>query len=198
MAGQAPITSDGTFPAGHGDDAENRWESLARQYEKALQRYFGNRVNNPADVNDLVQKVFLRVIQRSSGGPIEHIQGYLFQVAASVLNDEYRRARTRHQDEHEYYDEDAHGLPDEISPERVLLGEEAMMRVAAAVKQLPEATRDVYILRVHQECEYAEIAEQLGISLRGAQRHMARALKYLEEVLEKDLPLNDGPPPRSN
>lgn len=195
MAGQAPITSDGTAAGG---DGEIHWEWLAWRYEKPLQRFFANRISNPADVNDLVQKVFLRVIQRARGGPIEHIQGYLFQVASSVLKDEYRRAQVRHQDEHESYQEEAHGQPCEISPERVLLGEEAVMRIAAAVKQLPETTRDVYVLRVHREYEYAEIAERLGISLRGAQRHMARALKHLEEVLEKDLPLNEPSSERSN
>lgn len=186
MAERAPTTG------------EIHWESLAWRYEKPLQRFFANRIGNPADVNDLVQKVFVRVLQRARGGPIEHIQGYLFQVANSVLNDEHRRAQVRHQDDHECYDEDAHGLHCEISPERIVLGEEAVMRVAEAVKQLPEATRDVYVLRVHQELEYAEIAERLNISLRGAQRHMARALKYLQEVLEQDLPLNDAPTERSN
>lgn len=197
MAGHAPITSDGNIPAERAGDAENRWEWLARRYEEALQSFFGNRVDNPADVSDLVQKVFVRVIQRGDGGSIEHVRGYIFQVAHSVLNDEYRRAGVRHRDAHESYDEDAHGLHCEISPERVLLGEEAVMRIAAAVKRLPETTRDVYILRVHRECEYAEIARELEMSVRSAQRHMARALKYLEEVLEKDLPLNDPPPPRS-
>lgn len=196
MAGQASITSGGTVAVE--GEGEVRWDSLVWRYEKPLQRFFANRVNNPADVSDLVQKVFVRVIQRGQGGPIEHVQGYLFQVASSVLNDEYRRAKVRHQDEHESYQEEAHGQPCEISPERILLGEEAVMRIAAAVKQLPETTRDVYVLRVHRELEYAEIAEQLGISLRGAQRHMARALKHLEEVLEKDVLLNDEPPGRSN
>lgn len=197
MAEHASIPSERLALAGGGADAEERWEWITWRYSKPLHRFFANRVSNPADVSDLVQKVFVRVIQRSHGKPIENIQGYLFQVAASVLNDEYRRARVRHQDDHEYYDEGAHGLHSEISPERILLGEEAVMRIAAAVKQLPETTRDVYILRVHRECEYLEIAHQLGISERGAQRHMARALKYLEEVLEGDMPLNEAPPRRS-
>jgi RNA polymerase sigma-70 factor (ECF subfamily) len=197
MAERASIPSERLTLAGAGADAENSWEWVTWRYSTALHRFFAHRVNNPADVSDLVQKVFVRVIQRSKGEPIENVQGYLFQVAASVLNDEYRRARVRHQDDHESYDENVHDLHSEISPERILLGEEAVMRIAAAVKQLPETTRDVYILRVHRECEYAEIARQLGISERGAQRHMAQALKYLEEVLEGDLPLNGASPRRS-
>lgn len=197
MAEHASIPSQRLALAEGGADAGDRWEWMTWRYSKALHRFFANRVHNPADVSDLVQKVFVRVIQRNDGEPIENVQGYLFQVAASVLNDEYRRARVRHQDDHESYDEYAHDLHSEISPERILLGEEAVMRIAAAVKQLPETTRDVYILRVHREFEYAEIARQLEISERGAQRHMARALKYLEEVLESDMPLNEAPPRRS-
>lgn len=197
MAGRASIPSESPASAGEGESVEDRWEWMTWRYSKVLQRFFAQRVNNSADVPDLVQKVFVRVIQRGTGAPIENVQGYLFQVAASVLNDEYRRARVRHQDEHESYDEIAHGVCDEISPERILLGEEAVMRIAAAVKQLPETTRDVYILRVHRDYEYARIASELEISERGAQRHMSRALKYLQEVLEGDAPLNEAPPPGS-
>lgn len=171
-------------------ESGTHWDWITWRYSKALHRFFAQRVSNQSDVGDLVQQVFVRVFQRSPGAPpIEHIQGYLFQVAASVLNDEHRRAKVRHQGAHEEYDECLHGPCCEISPERILLGQEAVERVAAAVQALPELTRDVYILRVHRECEYPEIARDLRISVRSAQRHMARALKALEDTLGGDGPM---------
>ena len=43
-------------------------------------------------------------------------------------------------------------------------------------------------IRMHQEREFRDIARCLGISERGAQRHMARALQALETQLGADLP----------
>lgn len=189
MAGPVPITRpERVALADFGDDPVSQWDCISRQYGTALKRYFGNRVNNPSDVADLVQKVFLRVLQRGEGPPIEHVQHYLFQVAASVLNDELRRSQVRHETVHETYDEAAHAPLTELSPERIAIGQEALERVAAVLRQLPDRTRDVYLLRVHQECEYRDIARQLGISERGAQRHMARALQQLEEQVGADMP----------
>jgi len=190
MWGDVPA-SQGAFTLIECDeDTADKWEVVAwryRQYHHALHGFFAKRVNNPSDVSDLVQKVFVRVLQRNSDAPIENTQAYLFQVAANVLTDEYRRSRVRLATEHDTYDEDRHGQCCDISPERILLAEEAVDQVAALIRQLPEATRDVYILRVHQEYEFADIATMLGISKRGAQRHMARALKQLEKVVEGDV-----------
>lgn len=191
MAGHVPISSDPSL-AIEADEALGV-EAISLRYGKALQRFFAQRVSNPSDIGDLVQQVFVRVLQRSDGQPIEHVQGYLFQVAASVLNDEYRKARVRHADDHEAFDEHLHAPRSEISPERILLGEEALARLTAAVRQLPTLTRAVYILRVQQEREYADIARQLRMSERSAQRHMARALEFLEAVLGDDRPLDPLP-----
>jgi RNA polymerase sigma factor (sigma-70 family) len=202
MADSAPIPSE---PIAMNDETGMRtglqWERMTWQYSKALQRFFANRVGNPSDVNDLVQKVFVRVLQRAQGGPIEHVQQYLFQVAANVLTDEYRRAKSRHEDEHDSYDETVHQLHSEISPERIVLGQEALARVTDAVRQLPQMTRDVYVLRIRKEYEFPQIARLLRISERGAQRHMATALKILEAVLKEDRAIRDllprrGRPPK--
>lgn len=196
MADSAPIPSDAAVLECPGPEAGPQWDRMTWQYSKALHRFFANRVSNPADVGDLVQKVFVRVLQRAQGGQIEHVQHYLFQVAANVLNDEYRRARTRQEDVHDSYDETVHQLHSELSPERILLGEEALARVMEAIRQLPEITRDVYVLRIQQEREFSQIADMLGISERGAQRHMARALQFLEAVLKEDKTIGELLPRR--
>lgn len=196
MADSAPIPSDTATLDGASHPAGPQWERMTWQYSKALQRFFANRVSNPSDVGDLVQKVFVRVLQRAQGGPIEHVQHYLFQVAANVLNDEYRRAKSRHEDEHDSYDEAVHPLYCDLSPERILLGEEALARVMKAIRQLPETTRDVYVLRIRQERDFPQIAQMLSISERSAQRHMAKALQFLEAVLKEDKTIGELLPRR--
>lgn len=167
-----------------GDGA--RWRSTVRQYTAPLRGFFIKRVRNPADVDDLVQEVFLQLIQRDrnkSGEAIEHMEQYTFQAAANVLRDRSRRDLVRHRSAHESFDEGVHALSTEITPERIVIGEEGMARVEVALRQLPDRTRDVFMLRWTDKLSFPEIAEVLGMSSRGAQRHMAAALKHLGEVL---------------
>lgn len=184
MAERAPIALDRTSLSDFGEDDAKRWDNVARLYSKPLARYFASRIRNPDDAEDLVQKVFVRVIQRSRGEPIEHVQGYLFQVAASVLADERRRARLQHDGDHQSYDESTHVIRNDITPETVLLGQESVARVIAALRELPERTREVYFLRAMRRQKFSEIADTMGLSKRAVQGHMARALMHLSRVLD--------------
>jgi len=185
MAGTAPTLPTGPVAlTDFGDTPAAQWDRAMRQYSTALHRYFAQRVNNPSDVADLVQKVFLRVIQRAGSRPIEHVQHYLFQVAANVLCDQGRRRKVRQADHHESFDEEAHLLVSELSPERIAMGEEDIERIAAALRELPALTRDVFFLRGIRNRKHDEVADMLGISRRSAHNHMDRALKHLAQALQ--------------
>lgn len=186
MAGQALQPTGQNALADFGQDEATRWENVMRRFGPPLRGYFANRVRNPADIDDLVQEVFVQLLQRSSGGPIEHVQQYLFQVASNVLCDQGRRRKARHQDQHEEYDEAVHAVPTEISMERIVIGEEDMDRVARLLQQLPQRTRDVFFLRSMRQRKHEEIASMLGISKRAVQKHMANALKHLGRTLEDE------------
>lgn len=164
-----------------------RWESAARHYAGPLRGFFMKRVRNPADVDDLVQEVFVQLIQRArnqkNGEAVQHLEQYIFQTAANVLRDRGRRDKVRHRDEHDSYEESEHGFVTEITPERIALGEEEIARVDAVLRQLPERTRDVFILRWINKHTFPEIARKLGMTKRHAQRHMAKALKHLGDSL---------------
>lgn len=168
-----------------GDETEARWERAARQYTGPLRGFFTRRVPNPADVDDLVQDVFLQLLQRerNQGDDIQHLERYTFQTAANVLRDRGRRDQVRQRGAHDSLDEARHSLRNELTPERIVMGEEEMAMVLAVLRDLPERTRDVFVLRWTGRHAFPDIARMLGMSTRGAQRHMAAALKHLGRVL---------------
>lgn len=194
MAGRRPPdTRDPKALADFGADDKERWESVARHYSKPLRGFFASRVQNPADVDDLVQEVFVQLIRRSRGKPIEHVQQYLFQSAANVLRDHGRRQQARRDHAHEPYDEDLdEAASTRLSPERILLGRESIARVAAALEQLPERTHDVFFLRAVDRCKFADIARMLDVSKSTVEKDMIKALVHLDRVLgESDLDESD-------
>lgn len=170
-------------PMRPGRDARTRaLDLLARQFTRALTRFFSRRVSCQDEVPDLVQDVFLRV---SSIDPcaIEKPEHYLFVTARNSLRDKARREKARLALEHIRLDETV--VPgSEISPLRVLEGKAAVAQLRAALLELPERTRDIFVLRVFEEFRMAEVARTMGISTRAAERHYARALVHVVRALE--------------
>jgi RNA polymerase sigma-70 factor (ECF subfamily) len=168
------------------DDPSESSNAIAREAEpmrQALAGYFRRRIANPSEAEDLVQEVFSRIVARDSQQPIEHLAGYVFQVAASVLADRGRRRGVRHADAHVPFDPDRHGEQD-FDPERVLSGKQRLRAATAALLSLPERTRTIFLLHRLEGRRYREIAEQIGISVSAVEKHMVRAVQHLGAAFE--------------
>jgi RNA polymerase sigma factor (sigma-70 family) len=168
------------------DDAIDPSRALAGEAEPlraALARYFSRRINNAADVEDLVQEVFARIVARDSGQPVLHLRGYVFQTAASVLADRGRRRIVRHADAHVAFDPDRHADQD-FDADRILVGREDLRAATAALLSLAARTRIVFILVRLEGLKHRDVAAQLGISVSAVEKHMVRAIQHLSATLE--------------
>jgi RNA polymerase sigma factor (sigma-70 family) len=143
-----------------------------------LTGYFRRRIRQQEDAHDLVQEVFLRLSTRGRLAGIENLKGYAFQVADSVLTDRQRRRSVRHVDAHVELDPERMGEP-ELAPDRIVAGRDALKRALAALDQLPERTRTIFVLRRLEGMRYIEIAKRLGLSVSAVEKHMVRAIAHL-------------------
>ncbi|MGC1304850.1 MAG: RNA polymerase sigma factor [Caulobacteraceae bacterium] len=171
--GEPPREADGAL--------DSRAEPLAdrsRVLRAALTRYFGRYVNDTAEIDDLIQDVFLRIVRRGGANQFDRLDGYIFQTASSVLKDRNRRRKTRHTDRHVLFEADAHGgtAP---GPEQVLCDQEALRSAGLVIMELPERTRAVFVLRRLEACSYNEISRRLGLSVSAVEKHMLRATRHI-------------------
>lgn len=153
-------------------------ESELEALRPALARYFRARVRDTAEVDDLVQDVFARIIARRGDEPVAHMGGYVFQTAASVLADRARRRGARQAEAHVPFDPDRHGDAD-LDPHRLLSDREDLRAVVAALLILPDRTRTIFILHRLEGRKYRDVAAQLGISVSAVEKHMVRAIQHL-------------------
>src|SRR3979490_321689 len=169
----APAGDDATFLA-----------DLDRRYRVPLIRYFGKRIREAYDVDDLVQEVFIRLVRKAAIESVEKIESYVFQTAANVIRDRARRHAARHHRDHDALSES--DLPtNDLSPERVLLGTEELARAVAALEELPDNTRRVFVLRRYEGMRHEEIATHLGMTVSGVRFHMKKAKAHLARRLEQ-------------
>jgi RNA polymerase sigma-70 factor (ECF subfamily) len=62
-------------------------------------------------------------------------------------------------------------------------------QIDAAIENLPEERKKIFLMSRHQELKYKEIADQLGISIKTVETQMSKALKSLRVALQEYLPL---------
>lgn len=152
-------------------------EDLAIRYREPLLRYFLRRGLGSDAAEDCAQEVFVRLARKSLNGVDNH-EAYLFATASSVILDRARRAQVREADKHdniEDYDFES-GAP---SPARVFEGKEALHRLAAILDELPERTREIFLLSRLDRLTNTQLAARYGISVSSIEKHMTKALAFL-------------------
>jgi RNA polymerase sigma factor (sigma-70 family) len=160
-------------------------DRLARRYYAPLASFFRKRTRDTAEVQDLVQQVFLRLAQYREVDKIRNAEGFIFQTASNTLKDHFRNTAVRDRYLKEQI-EIGGTFGSDFSPERVLLGREGVEQLADALRQLPERTRDVFMLRCFEGLKHAEIARLQGISVRAVEKHMERALAHMSQTVERE------------
>lgn len=174
-----------------GGEAE-AFEVLLGRYERPLFNFVLRSVRDPERAADLVQEVFLRVIQRS-----EQFQGnsklstWLYSIARNLCIDHGRRMvfrRHRSLDAPVSSEEGARTLGDQVAAETPEADRDAIAgrlrtEIARAVEALPEDQRDVFLMRQVQGLAFKEIAEVVGVPENTVKSRMRYALERLQEAL---------------
>ena len=147
------------------------WMSL---HGAVLRRWLSGRVN-PADVEDVVQEIFLRVQSANKKEPITNIRAYLFTTARHVLANRFRdQAREGAFMRNEWPQRSE--VADLLSPERYVIGFEEYQRVILAIENLPPRARQAFELSRFEGLSYAAIANRLDIKPDSAKELVHRAL----------------------
>ena len=154
----------------------------AQRYGPALRRYFLKKVS-PAQADDLVQEVFARLQARSTATPLDNVEGYLFRSAANVLISHFRTESGQGWDRHRRLEEWLEP-PENISPERTLIGKQDIERVIASLEDMPARSREAFLLHRFEELTGPAIARRMGISVKGVEALLARAMRHISAAME--------------
>jgi RNA polymerase sigma-70 factor (ECF subfamily) len=171
-----------------GPDVE-RFEELFQNYSRRLWGFFRQRGFNPEECKDLTQETFLQVYRGlSTFEGRSSFETWLFHVAANVYRKELRRRGARKRQGRDItWDGAAHRAAEagegEGGPRHELLDKERLEALKNAINELPAQMRRCMVLRVYQECSYADIAAVMKISIETVKVHLFRARQKLAGLL---------------
>jgi RNA polymerase sigma factor (sigma-70 family) len=164
--------------------AKSRLSDWFRQWRLPLRKFLIGKVGvATADVDDVAQEVFLRLLRYEKGELVEHPQAYLFKMASNVAAEWSIRARQRRPHEPKWLS----GIAGSEQPEVDLLRFESQDRVEQALSTLTPRQREIMRLFFYEELNYAQIADRLGDTLRSVRRNFVKSYEKLRHELDPAL-----------
>ena len=152
-----------------------------RRYWRKVYRFASLYITLPADVEEVVQDVFLSLWKKR--GTIEVEQGldvYLFIATRNTVFNHLRRHFN-----YSFYRatvEEAVGNSYNNVEEDLHVAE-LRQRLYSLLGSMPTRRREVFLLSREGQLSYKEIAVRLGIAEKTVERHINEALKYLRQYL---------------
>lgn len=159
---------------------------LFSSYYQPLCGFTNNLVRSPDVAKELVQDVFARIWeQRASLHINTSVRSYLFGAARNHAFSFLKRERLwQSMFRTSVVEHTSPGFGEGfVPPDGLLQHKELAEAFDAAVGRLPEGQRTVLLLRWHHQLSYNEIADAIGITRKGVDKQLGRALKSIRRQL---------------
>jgi RNA polymerase sigma-70 factor (ECF subfamily) len=170
--------------------------ALVRRYQVRVYNFVLRYLRSKAQAEDTAQDVFMRVVQRA--GEFKHearFSTWLFTIARNSCIDQQRKAALR---QHPSLDQtpsnDTNGAPlieqladkhHRSSVERTVLDSEVAGSILAAIEELPDDQREVFLLREVAGLSFKDISEVTGAGENTLKSRMRYALERLQAKLSE-------------
>jgi RNA polymerase sigma-70 factor (ECF subfamily) len=146
-------------------------------FRAALRTFFGRRIANREEVEDLVQETLARLFAGARDLELREPQAYLFRIAANLLADRHRRGRSSAVDFCVLEDSEIPAVGPEQEDGRRYRDLQYVLE--AALGELSPRCRNIFIMRRFREMDTEMIADAVGISQRMVQKYLVQATAHL-------------------
>lgn len=175
-------------------------EVLEREGSR-LRNFIRSRVPDVLDAEDILQDVLSELVEANQLlVPIDHVTGWLFQVARNRITDLFRKKRPER-----FSDLDLGTTGDEVllledllasvedGPDAQLARKALLAELEAALAELPAQQRQVFLAHEVEGLSFNDIAAQTGVGLntllsrkRYAVQQLRKRLQHLNDYKEED------------
>ena len=169
---------------------------VVKDYGGRLMQFIRGKVGTDEDAEDVLQDVWYQLSNVAGTETIEQVSGWLYAVARNKITDRYRKQKPELLDDLAYEDEDGElRLPELLlsqdgDPETEHLRGVFWEALFAALEELPEKQRTVFIQNELEDKTLQDIADTSGENLktiisrkRYAVQHLRNRLQYLYDDL---------------
>jgi RNA polymerase sigma factor (sigma-70 family) len=166
-------------------------EAIERERPR-LRNFIRRRVPDPSDAEDILQEVFSELVEAyRMMKPLEQVTAWLFRVARNRITDLFRSKKREASTEPAVTTEDGETLqwedllpaPD-AGPESAYARSVLLEEMDAALDELPEEQREVFVAHEFLGYSFKELAEQTGVGVNTLLSRKHYAVLHLRERLQ--------------
>jgi RNA polymerase sigma factor (sigma-70 family) len=166
-------------------------EAIERERPR-LRNFIRRRVPDQSDAEDILQEVFSELVEAyRMMKPLEQVTAWLFRVARNRITDLFRSKKHEATKEPAVTTEDGETLewedllpsPD-AGPESAYARSVLLEEMDAALDELPEEQREVFVAHELLGYSFKELAEQTGVSVNTLLSRKHYAVLHLRQRLQ--------------
>src|SRR5580698_2498521 len=172
---------------------DDRISEAVEREQARLSNFIRRRVSDPGDAEDILQEVFYELVETyRTMKPVEQVTAWLFRVARNRITDLFRKrqreALRREPDvlteDGEVFElEDLLPAPD-AGPDAAYTRSVLLEELDAALEELPDEQRDVFVAHELMGYSFKEIAAQTDVSVNTLLSRKHYAVQHLRERLQ--------------
>jgi RNA polymerase sigma-70 factor (ECF subfamily) len=166
------------------DDKTARFEAMTMPHLDAAYNLARWLTRNEHDAEDLVQSAYLRAFRFADGFRGGDVRAWLLTIVRHTYYTALRDGQAQRGDVS--YDEELHGEEQDhaADPAAIAVSRDTSRTVNAALAQLPQAFREVLVLKEMDDLSYKQIAQVTETPIGTVMSRLARARKLLLAYLK--------------
>jgi RNA polymerase sigma-70 factor (ECF subfamily) len=125
---------------------------------------------------DLSQEVFVKLWERMDSIKPESVRSYLYTIASNLFKNHYNRKKIEFKFISTLEDFDNE------SPEFIMEFKEFDIQLQKTLSDIPEKSREVFLMNRIDKLTYAEVADRLNISVKAVEKRMKKALEIIRSL----------------
>ena len=157
------------------------YEAHFRELSVFARRKVGD---GPPEPEDIVQHAFARIAAHRAPETIENKRAFLYRTVANYISTCRRNVATHRRHTQQAGDtQEIFGESDGLSPERVLLNKEDILRAQEAIRKLPRQQRQLLLLNRVEGISYAALARRYKVSEPTIRRRVLAAVNEVAKAV---------------
>lgn len=164
-----------TLPPGKYSNAELTWfRSIFDQYYESIRSFAYYKTGDVDLADDIVQEVFLKLWTNRGDVKVDTVKSLLYTIASNTIKNHFKHQKVVYNFQKQ---DQTNEFSDEADAD--LRQEELDRKLQNALSEIPEKSREVFLMNRIEGLTYSDIADRLGLSVKAIEKRMSEALSIL-------------------